>query len=103
MPNGNLIFIVCDGQSGRGKSCAERLRFANAGMTQLQSNLIDGEKKQMLTGRHVLTKSAIYIFVGLGATPDVSTNHSMCYARSKDGGKLGKSQPEIYIPSYKCR
>jgi hypothetical protein len=98
MPNGNLIFMYRDGQSGRGNLVLNAYDLQTREWTQLQSNLIDGEKKQNAYWQACVDKVGdIHLSWVWRATPDVSTNHSMCYARSKDGGKTWeKSTGEIY-------
>ncbi len=98
MPNGNLIFMYRDGQSGRGNLVLNSYDLQTRKWTQLHDNLIDGEKKQNAYWQACVdSKGAIHLSWVWRATPDVSTNHSMCYARSKDGGKTWeKSTGERY-------
>lgn len=88
MPDGNLIFMYRDGQSGRGNLVLNAYDLKTQKWNQLHSNLIDGEKKQNAYWQACVDKAGvIHLSWVWRATWDVSTNHSMCYARSADGGK----------------
>lgn len=87
MPNGDLIFMYRDGQSGRGNLAMNRYNLKSKTWTQLHSNLIDGERRQNAYWQaFVDKKGVIHVSWVWRTTWDVSTNHDMCYARSKDGG-----------------
>ena len=87
MPNGNLIFMFRDGQSGRGNLVVNSYDTNTQEWTQIQSNLIDGEGQRNAYWQACLdAKGVIHVSWVWRETWDVSSNHDMCYARSKDGG-----------------
>jgi len=98
MPDGNLLFLYRDGGSGRGNLVINKYNKATKQWTQLHSNLIDGEGQrnaywQVCTD----TKGTIHISWVWRESPDVASNHDICYARSKDGGVTWeKSSGEKY-------
>jgi len=98
LPDGNLLFLYRDGGSGRGNLVINKYNKATKQWTQLHSNLIDGEGKrnaywQVCTDN----KGTIHISWVWRESPDVASNHDICYARSKDGGKTWeKSNGEKY-------
>lgn len=98
MPDGNLIFMYRDGQSGRGNLVLNSYNTQTQKWSQLHANLIDGEKKQNAYWQACVDhKGVIHVSWVWRATWDVSTNHSMCYARSTDGGlSWEKSNGEKY-------
>ena len=87
MPNGDLIFIYRDGQSGKGNLVLNRYDVKSRKWSQLQRNLIDGEgKRNGYAQSCVDDKGIIHISWVWRETPDVETNHDLCYAKSLDGG-----------------
>jgi hypothetical protein len=53
----------------------------------LQNNLIDGQNKRNAYWQTCIDeKGTIHVSWVWRETPDVSSNHDMCYACSKDGG-----------------
>jgi hypothetical protein len=87
LPNGNLIFLYRDGQSGQGNLVVNSYDTKTKKWQQLHSNLIDGEKKRNAYWQACVdTKGTIHISWVWRESPDVSSNHDMCYARSTDAG-----------------
>ena len=91
MPNGDLLFFYRDGTSGNGDLVMNQFDAKTQKWTRIQDKLIDGERTrnaypQIAVGR----KGAIHISWVWRETPDVATNHDLCYARSDDGGKTWK-------------
>lgn len=87
MPNGDLIFIYRDGQSGKGNLVLNRYNVKTKTWNQLQKNLIDGEgKRNAYAQSYVDNQGVIHISWVWRETPDVATNHDLCYAKSLDGG-----------------
>ena len=88
MPDGNLIFFYRDGGSGRGNLVLNRYDAKAREWTQVHPNLISGQGKRnaypqaCVDGRGMIHLSWVW-----RETPDVATNHDLCYARSDDGGK----------------
>jgi hypothetical protein len=87
MPNGNLIFFYRDGGSGNGSLVMNQYDLKTKKWRQLHSNLIDGEgKRNAYWQACVDTKGWIHLSWVWRETPDVASNHDLCYAYSKDGG-----------------
>lgn len=87
LPDGNLLFLYRDGMSGNGDLLLNRYDCATRSWQRAQSNLISGEGErnaywQMATDAN----GAIHLSWVWRETPDVATNHDMCYAVSRDGG-----------------
>jgi hypothetical protein len=87
LPNGRLLFFYRDGGSGNGNLVINQYNAAAKQWTVLQPNLIDGEGRrnaywQACIDRH----GTIHVSWVWRETPDVASNHDLCYARSKDGG-----------------
>ena len=88
LPNGDLLFFFRDGSSGKGNLLLNRYNSKTKQWTQLQTNLIDGEgKRNAYWQACVDVKGIIHLSWVWRESPDVASNHDMCYARSMDGGK----------------
>ncbi|WP_367913941.1 BNR repeat-containing protein [Leadbetterella sp. DM7] len=98
MPNGGLLFMYRDGSSGKGNLVINTYDLSTQRWEQLHSNLIDGEGKRNAYWQSFTdSRGVIHISWVWRETPDVATNHDMCYARSADGGKTWeKSTGEKY-------
>lgn len=87
LPNGDLLFFYRDGGSGKGNLVVNKYNLATKQWNQLHNNLIDGEgKRNAYWQACVDRKGIIHISWVWRESPDVSSNHDMCYARSSDGG-----------------
>lgn len=87
MPDGDLIFIYRDGQSGKGNLVLNRYHVKSKTWYQIQKNLIDGEGKRNAYAQSCVDdKGTIHISWVWRETPDVATNHDLGYAKSLDGG-----------------
>ena len=87
MPDGSLIYMYRDGQSGRGNLVLNSYNVDTQKWTQLQKNLIDGQGKRNAYWQACIdNKGVIHVSWVWRETPDVATNHDLCYARSLDGG-----------------
>jgi len=87
LPEGDLLFLYRDGQSGQGNLVLNRYFTKQKSWQQLQSNLIDGENKRNAYWQACVDKiGAIHISWVWRESPDVSSNHDICYAKSLDGG-----------------
>ena len=88
MPNGDLLFIYRDGSSGNGNLVLNRYDVKTAKWTRVQDNLVDGEKARNAYPQIAVdTRGTIHVSWVWRETPDVASNHDLCYARSSDGGK----------------
>lgn len=98
LPDGDLIFLYRDGGSGQGNLVINRYSIHTKQWTQLHSNLINGEGQRSAYWQACVdTKGTIHLSWVWRETPDVASNHDMCYARSTDGGKTWeKSTGEKY-------
>ena len=99
LPNGDLLFLSRDGASGNGDLVLNRYNLAARKWVNVQNGLIDGEGKRNAYWQMAIDKSGtIHISWVWRESPDVASNHDMCYARSKDGGLTWeKSTGEKYI------
>lgn len=87
LPNGDLLFFYRDGGSGNGNLVINKYAVAEKKWSRLHSNLIDGENKRNAYWQACTDKDGvIHISWVWRESPDVASNHDMCYARSKDGG-----------------
>jgi hypothetical protein len=96
--NGNLLFIYRDGGSGNGSLLMNQYDVKTKAWKQLHSNLIDGEGQRSAYWQACVdAKGTIHISWVWRETPDVATNHDLCYACSRDGGLTWqKSSGEKY-------
>ncbi len=87
LPNGDLLFLYRDGSSGKGNLVINRYNLAEKKWNQLHSNLISGEGKRNAYWQSAVDqKGSIHLSWVWRESPDVATNHDLCYARSDDGG-----------------
>jgi len=98
MPGGNLIFMYRDGASGRGNLVIDRYDVGTQKWEQPYANLIGGEgKRNAYWQACVDPKGSIHVSWVWRESPNVATNHDICYARSDDGGKTWvKSDGSVY-------
>lgn len=96
--NGNLLFLYRDGSSGQGNLVMNTYNVQTKQWVQLHSNLVDGEGQRNAYWQCFADKQGtIHLSWVWRETPDVASNHDMCYACSKDGGKTWqKSTGEKY-------
>jgi hypothetical protein len=99
LSDGNLIFLYRDGESGNGNLVVNFYNKQSMQWSTLHANLIHGEGKrnaywQACTDR----RGVLHLSWVWRESPDVASNHDLCYARSKDGGKTWeKSTGEKYV------
>jgi BNR repeat-containing family member len=87
LPNGDLLFFYRDGQSGRGNLVINRYNTKQQQWQQLHNNLINGENMRNAYWQACVdVKGAVHISWVWRESPDVASNHDMCYAKSIDGG-----------------
>ncbi|WP_140486183.1 BNR repeat-containing protein [Flavobacterium sp. GSA192] len=97
LPNGKLLFCYRSGASGRGNMIMKVYDVKTQKWTSLQNNLIDGENQRSAYWQMCVGKKGIYISWVWRESWDVSTNNTICYAFSADGGKTWqKSTGEKY-------
>lgn len=87
LPKGDLLFFYRDGGSGQGNLVINKYNTAKQEWTQLHQSLIDGEKERNAYWQACTDQQGvIHISWVWRESPDVASNHDLCYARSKDGG-----------------
>jgi hypothetical protein len=87
MPGGDLLFFYRDGGSGNGSLVINGYNRKEKNWKRIQTNLVDGEgKRNAYWQAYVDGKGVIYLSWVWRETPDVASNHDVCFARSKDGG-----------------
>lgn len=98
LPDGSLLFFYRDGGSGRGNLVINHYNIKTKKWVQLHSNLLDGERQRNAYWQACVDqKGIIHISWVWRESPDVSSNHDLCYARSKDGAvSWEKSTGEKY-------
>ncbi|MBR4845712.1 MAG: BNR repeat-containing protein [Bacteroidaceae bacterium] len=98
LEGGDLLFAYRSGGSGRGNLVMNRYDVKNRKWSRVQDVLIDGERvRNAYWQLYVDAKGVIHVSWVWRETPDVATNHDLCYARSADGGRTWqKSSGETY-------
>jgi len=87
LADGTLCFMYRDGGSGNGNMLMNSYSTETKQWTQVMSNLISGEGARNAYWQTCLDKKGvIHISWVWRESPDVMTNHDMCYAKSEDGG-----------------
>jgi rhamnogalacturonyl hydrolase YesR len=87
LPDGGLLFLYRDGASGRGDLVLHRYDVGTRRWSPVQARLVDGEGKRSPYASAVLDRQGVLHLAWVWRdSPDVATNHDLCYARSKDGG-----------------
>jgi hypothetical protein len=98
LQNGDLLFFYRDGGSGNGNLLINTYSTKNKEWKNLQQNLIDGEGRRNAYWQACTDEQGgIHISWVWRESPDVASNHDLCYAVSKDGGTTWqKSTGEKY-------
>ncbi len=88
LPNGNLLFFYRNGQSGQGNLVINTYNVHTQKWEQLHSNLVDGEGQRSAYWQACVDKQGvIHLSWVWRESADVASNHDLCYARSRDGGR----------------
>jgi hypothetical protein len=88
LPDGDLLFLYRDGVSGRGDLVLNRYFTREKTWRRVQENLLDGEGRcNAYDSASVDAHGTLHLAWTWRESPDVSTNHDLCYARSADGGQ----------------
>ena len=96
LPDGNLLFFYRDGSSGSGNLVINKYDIGTRTWTQLHQNLIDGEKiRNAYWQACVDMNGTIHLSWVWRESPDVASNHDLCYARSDDGGVTWKKSDDV--------
>ena len=98
LANGSLLFFYRDGGSGNGNLMINKYDLSSKQWTRIQTNLIDGEgKRNAYLQTAVDEKGTIHLSWVWRESPDVASNHDLCYAKSTDGGLTWqKSTGDVY-------
>ena len=84
---GDLVFVFRDGRSGCGNLVMNRYSVRERKWRRVHDSLIDGEGRQNAYWQLASDSAGtLHISWVWRRTPDVATNHDLCYARSRDGG-----------------
>lgn len=87
LPNGNLLFLYRDGGSGNGNLIINRYQVKTQKWQMIQDNLIDGQgKRNAYVQTAIDVNGTIHLSWVWRESPDVASNHDLCYAKSVDGG-----------------
>ncbi len=91
LANGSLLFLYRDGSSGNGNFMINRYDLKSKSWSRIQDNLIDGEgKRNAYVQTTIDVKGTIHMSWVWRESPDVASNHDLCYAKSTDGGLTWK-------------
>lgn len=88
LADGSLLFVYRSGRSGRGNLVMNRYDLKTRTWSRLHDVLIDGEDKRSAYWQLCTDKEGtIHLSWVWRETWGMETNHDICYARSRDGGK----------------
>lgn len=91
LANGDLLFLYRDGSSGNGNLILNRYYTRSKKWVRINSNLLDGEGERNAYWQACVDDRGIFHISWVWReTPDVASNHDLCYAKSEDGGKTWK-------------
>jgi hypothetical protein len=99
LPDGDLLFLYRDGSSGNGNAMLNRYDVQTDTWQSVAHPLIagGGKRNAYLNTLAIDGKGGIHVSWVWRDTPDVATNHDVCYAFSPDEGKTWqKSSGEKY-------
>jgi hypothetical protein len=86
--NGNLLFLYRDGRSGGGNLVINHYDINTKKWAQFHSNLVDGSgERNAYWQAFIDVQGTVHLSWVWRETPDVASNHDICYARSKDEGR----------------
>lgn len=88
LPDGDLLFFYRNGSSGNGNLVINTYSIKTATWTRLHDNLLDGQGQRNAYWQAAVDRLGnIHLSWTWRETPDVASNHDICYAVSKDNGK----------------
>lgn len=88
LPSGDVLFFFRDGGSGQGNLLVNRYDVRSRSWSQVCPNLLDGEGRRSAYWQAAVDRAGvIHLSWVWRESPDVATNHDLCYARSRDGGR----------------
>jgi rhamnogalacturonyl hydrolase YesR len=87
LPDGDILFLYRDGSSGKGNLVLNRYCVRDGTWSQVHEKLIDGQGRlSAYCSTFVDVRGTLHMAWVWRSSPDVATNHDLCYARSTDGG-----------------
>lgn len=87
LPDGELLFLYRDGASGKGNLVVNKYITREKKWIRLHDNLLDGEQKRNAYWQAFVDQQGhVHISWVWRESPDVVSNHDLCYAVSRDGG-----------------
>jgi hypothetical protein len=88
LANGDLAFMYRDGSSGNGNLVIDRYDTKSKKWSQLHDNLISGQgHRNAYWEATVDGRGSLHVAWVWRESPNVASNHDVCYARSDDGGE----------------
>ncbi|WP_343524506.1 BNR repeat-containing protein [Pedobacter sp.] len=98
LANGDLLFFYRDGGSGNGNLMINRYNLKTKKWIRVQDGMIDGEGQRNAYWQVAVDQAGtIHLSWVWRESPDVASNHDLCYAKSTDGGiSWVKSDNEKY-------
>lgn len=89
LPDGDLLFLYRDGASGSGDAMLNRYRVSTGKWEVVQHPLISGEGRRnpYLNTMAIDSRGGIHLSWVWRESPDVASNHDLCFAYSRNGGK----------------
>lgn len=88
LSNGNLLFLYREGGSGNGNLVVNEYDIKTKKWSQIQSDLINGQGSRNAYWQCAVGPNGyIYLSWVWRETPNVATNHDICFAMSRDNGK----------------
>ncbi len=88
MPGGDLLFLYRDGSSGKGNLVVNRYLAGESKWQRLHDVLIDGEGQRNAYWQACVSRTGnVHLSWTWRESRDASSNHDICYARTRDGGK----------------
>ncbi|MBE5322099.1 BNR repeat-containing protein [Pedobacter sp. MR2016-19] len=87
LANGDLLFFYRDGGSGNGNLMINHYSLKTRKWTPVQDGMIDGEGQRNAYWQVAVDQvGTIHLSWVWRESPDVASNHDLCYAKSTDGG-----------------
>lgn len=89
LPDGDLLFLYRDGASGSGDAMLNRYRVATGEWEIVRHPIISGEGRRnpYLNTMAIDGRGGLHLSWVWRETPDVASNHDLCFAYSRDGGR----------------
>ena len=99
LANGDLLFFYRDGGSGNGNLMINRYSLKTKKWQRVQDGMIDGEGQRNAYWQVAVDGAGtIHLSWVWRESPDVASNHDLCYAKSTDGGLTWlKSTNQTYV------